>query len=271
MRLWIASLFAAAAGPAAAEPAPAPPPAAEVALLAGWREPGGEHVAAVEIRLAPGWHTYWRVPGASGIPPRFDWSRSENLAAVAYEWPRPILFETYGVRAIGYKEALVLPVRLTPRDAGAPIKAQVEVFFGVCEDICIPVQAVLAGRLAPAGPSEGREKIEQALADRPLDPHEAGVLGASCALAPGAGGQTVTARVDFARLPAPDLIAVIEAEARPDLWIGEAEARTEGRTLYAAAPLETSGAGGLALDRGSLRVTLLDARRAIDIRGCAGE
>src|SRR4051812_16992734 len=26
----------------------------------------------IEIRLAPGWKTYWRYPGDSGVPPRFD-------------------------------------------------------------------------------------------------------------------------------------------------------------------------------------------------------
>jgi suppressor for copper-sensitivity B len=25
--------------------------------------------AGLEIRLAPGWHTYWRAPGDAGIPP----------------------------------------------------------------------------------------------------------------------------------------------------------------------------------------------------------
>ena len=54
-------------------------------------------MAAVEIRLAPGWHTYWRVPGEAGIPPRFDWSGSQNLAAVAYEWPRPEIIVSYGI------------------------------------------------------------------------------------------------------------------------------------------------------------------------------
>lgn len=270
MRLWIASPLAVLAASAAAEPRLAPPQEAEVALLSGWREPGGEHVAAIDIRLAPGWHTYWRVPGASGIPPQFDWSQSQNLAAVAYEWPRPIPFETFGELTIGYKEALVLPVRLTPRDAAAPVEVRLELFFGVCKDICIPAEATLTARLDPAAPPEGRERIEAALAERPLEPYEAGVTGATCALAPRKEGVAVTARIAFAQPPAPGLIAVIEAESRPDLWIGEADAWTEGRAVHAAAPLEALGSGALALDRERLRVTLLDERHAIDIRGCPG-
>ena len=71
---------------------------AAVGTLDGWRQPDGSRLAAVEIRLAPGWHTYWRVPGDAGIPPSFDWSGSSNLASVAYEWPRPEIFDSFGMR-----------------------------------------------------------------------------------------------------------------------------------------------------------------------------
>ena len=30
--------------------------------------------AGIEIRLKPGWHTYWRYPGDAGVPPRFDFA-----------------------------------------------------------------------------------------------------------------------------------------------------------------------------------------------------
>ena len=31
------------------------------------------------VKLRPGWKTYWRYPGDSGVPPQFDFSGSENL------------------------------------------------------------------------------------------------------------------------------------------------------------------------------------------------
>src|SRR2546429_8793312 len=58
---------------------------AAVRLIAGAaRTEGGATVyrAGVEIRLAPGWKTYWRYPGDSGIPPRFDFSKSRNVTSV---------------------------------------------------------------------------------------------------------------------------------------------------------------------------------------------
>ena len=269
MRLTASALVLAllAALPAAAQIAPRA--VVSVDLLDGWREPDGSRLAALEIVLAPGWHTYWRVPGAAGIPPRFDWSGSANLASVAYEWPRPAVFERFGLRSFGFADRLVLPLRLRPRDASAPVDHALAVDFGVCDDICMPASAELAGRIAPDTPEEGRARIEAALADRPRSAGEAGVAAVACGLAPAANGYELTARVTFAADPAPGQLAVIEP-GQPDLWIGEAESDTEGRTLTARAPVEAAGAGGPVLERRSLRLTLLDADRAVDLRGCQG-
>lgn len=265
-------LAAAAAVVAAAVPASAqglPPSVLGVALLPGWRDAGGAQVAAVEIRLAPGWHTYWRSPGAVGIPPQFDWTASENLAGVAYEWPRPEVFETFGATSIGYADRLVLPIVLTPEIAGQPVEARLDLAFALCKEICIPAQAQVAARLdATPTPAETRAAIERALAARPVDGARAGVTRARCTLGAGAEGVTLTAEVDFATPPPSDMAAVIEAADRPDLWIGEAETRVEGSRLRAVAPLEAPG--GVALDRGDLRLTLIAQGGAVDIKGCPG-
>ncbi|WP_374334137.1 protein-disulfide reductase DsbD domain-containing protein, partial [Aestuariivirga sp.] len=42
----------------------------------------------VLIELAPGWKTYWRMPGDSGIPPEFTWSPSQP-ARVEVQFPTP--------------------------------------------------------------------------------------------------------------------------------------------------------------------------------------
>lgn len=268
-RLLVVALAAVLGHPAAAEPdASLPAGVTGIELLPGWRAADGAHVAAIELRLAPGWHTYWRVPGASGLPPQFDWSASRNLAAVAYEWPRPIVFESFGEEMIGYEDALVLPVVLTPERTDAPVEAQVDVLFGLCKDICVPVSARLEARLDPAGPPGRRAEIERAMADRPLAAAAAGVTRARCSLGAGADGAILTAEVDFAAPPPAGLTAVIEADDRPDLWIGVAETRVEGRRLRATAPVEAAAGSGLTLDRRDLRLTLIDHRRAIDIRGC---
>lgn len=247
---------------------------AKVRLLEGWRQQDGVHTAAVEIRLAPGWHTYWRAPGAAGIPPQFDWSASSNLAAVRYEWPRPIVFDTYGVPTIGYAEHLVLPVFLTPVDPSLPVEADLDLFFGVCDEICIPAEARVAAHLpaedrAAEGPAGGVPDIEDALARRALRPAEAGVEQVRCALDPGERGYEVTAEVVFAGVgPGPESFAVVES-GRPDIWIGAPRSERDGPMVRTRARLEQAGhPDGLVLDRSALRVTVLSDDRFVDIRGC---
>src|SRR5215470_10497297 len=48
--------------------------------------------AGVEITLKPGWKTYWRYPGDSGVPPSLDFSGSQNLKAVTVLHPAPQRF-----------------------------------------------------------------------------------------------------------------------------------------------------------------------------------
>src|SRR3954468_15011041 len=42
--------------------------------------------AGVQVRLKVGWHTYWRYPGDSGVPPQFDFSGSQNVKDVHVLW-----------------------------------------------------------------------------------------------------------------------------------------------------------------------------------------
>src|SRR5260370_29690898 len=62
-----------------------------VRLLAGSRS-GAVLMGGVAFQLQPGWKTYWRTPGDSGVPPRFDFSKSENIEAVTVLWPAPTEF-----------------------------------------------------------------------------------------------------------------------------------------------------------------------------------
>lgn len=208
------------------------------------------------------------MPGDAGIPPSFDWTGSKNLASASYEWPKPVVFDTDGIQTIGYSGTVVLPVRLVPRDPGAPLELSLGLFFGVCADICVPNQAETATTIAPDAPPEGRAEIEAALAARAESAAEAGVTRVTCTLAPAADGYEIAAEISFADPPRPGQVAVLEA-GQPDLWIGAATSRTEGRTVMARAPVGMPGQAGPMLERSGLRLTVLDAHRAVDIHGCA--
>jgi DsbC/DsbD-like thiol-disulfide interchange protein len=107
--------------------------------------------AGLEITLAEGWKTYWRLPGDSGVPPQFDWSRSTNLAAVTVGWPAPRRFNDAAGETIGYRDRIVLPLRVDPADPQKPIGLALSLFYAVCKDICIPVQENLTVEIDPQG------------------------------------------------------------------------------------------------------------------------
>ena len=104
-------------------------------LLPGWTQPDGSRVAALEVTLAEGWHTYWRAPGDAGVPPQFNWSGSRNLKSVTVRWPQPDVFSQDGLRTIGYHDTLVLPFIVTPKNAGKPVRLNGSFDLGVCKDI----------------------------------------------------------------------------------------------------------------------------------------
>src|SRR5438477_456226 len=62
-----------------------------VRLLAGSHS-GAVLLGGIAFQLEPGWKTYWRTPGDSGVPPRFDFSKSENIESVTILWPAPTKF-----------------------------------------------------------------------------------------------------------------------------------------------------------------------------------
>jgi DsbC/DsbD-like thiol-disulfide interchange protein len=97
--------------------------------------------AGIEIRLAPGWKTYWRYPGDSGVPPQFDFAGSENVKSAQVEWPAPVRFADAEGSTIGYKDAVVLPLRIEPNDVTRPAVLKLKLDYAICEKLCIPVEA----------------------------------------------------------------------------------------------------------------------------------
>src|SRR5205085_4753897 len=112
-----------------------------VRLLAGSRS-GSVLLGGIAIQLEPGWKTYWRTPGDSGVPPRFDFSKSDNVEAVTVLWPAPMKFDDgAGGFSLGYKKQVVLPLRIVAKNADKPVTLRADINYAVCEKLCIPVEA----------------------------------------------------------------------------------------------------------------------------------
>jgi DsbC/DsbD-like thiol-disulfide interchange protein len=98
----------------------------------------------VQIDLAEGWKTYWRMPGEAGIAPHFDWSGSHNAADVELRWPAPGRYHDASGETIGYAGRVVFPVTVRPRDPSQPVELALQLSYAVCKDICIPARVDLS-------------------------------------------------------------------------------------------------------------------------------
>jgi DsbC/DsbD-like thiol-disulfide interchange protein len=125
--------------------------AGRVRLVAGPapEKPAKAYLAGVEITLADGWKTYWRMPGDAGVPPIFNWTGSNNVASVKVLYPAPHRMREPAAETIGYAGAVVFPVEVVPREAGKPVLLKLETEFGICREICIPAQTELSLELPP--------------------------------------------------------------------------------------------------------------------------
>jgi DsbC/DsbD-like thiol-disulfide interchange protein len=139
-------------------------PHAEARLIAGSmiRTPDASFLrAGVEIKLDPGWKTYWRQPGDSGVPPTFDFSSSLNVNSVKVLWPAPERFpDGAGGNSIGYVGRIVLPLRISPKDATKPSTVHLKLDYAICGNLCVPAEAIL--ELALNGDGAEETTIEKA-------------------------------------------------------------------------------------------------------------
>jgi DsbC/DsbD-like thiol-disulfide interchange protein len=102
----------------------------------------GQWHGALIFELEPGWKTYWRDPGSSGIPPQVSAKLDDRALNVRIDYPMPTWIENdYGDYA-GYANNVALPVTLTDFGNGpASGTLSIDIFAGVCAQICVPVTA----------------------------------------------------------------------------------------------------------------------------------
>src|ERR1700761_8090993 len=110
----------------------------QLRLLAGSRS-GAVLLGGIALQLQSGWHTYWRNPGDSGVPPRFDFSKSDNVEAVTVLWPAPKKFDDgAGGVSLGYHDQIVLPLRIVAKNVDKPVTLRAEINYAVCEELLSP-------------------------------------------------------------------------------------------------------------------------------------
>ena len=228
----------------------------------GWKTDTGTYMAALHVRLAPDWMTYWRHPGESGIPPTLDVSRSRNLAGARILWPEPKLYVKAGFASIGYTDEIILPIELTPADPGQPVDLDATLSVGVCADICIPVE--LALNLSANGTGAPDHLIAAALTHRPRTARSAGLDDIICTITPEKRGLRLSASLKMPTQGTEEFVLVemlgtaMPARAMPT--------ERHGNTLTGQTLFRTKSGG--AIDRAAVRISVISEYGRTVHQGC---
>lgn len=158
-------------------------PQSGMAATTSWVELGGGKVrlaavvdpatnevsGVVDIKLDAGWKTYWRNPGSSGIPPKFDFGKSTGFTISEVNYPTPELITVQDTQFAGYQDRVMFTFT-GKLSEGSATEINLDLFIGLCESICIPAQASLsiASQELLSSDPEATRLINQARLDLPI-------------------------------------------------------------------------------------------------------
>jgi thiol:disulfide interchange protein len=105
--------------------------------------PGQPVWVGLQIAHQPGWHTYWKNPGDSGLPTTLTWILPPGIEAGEVTWPVPRKIPVGPLANYGYEGTVLLPVPLTVTPAFKPspfgdAEIRLKASWLVCKKECIP-------------------------------------------------------------------------------------------------------------------------------------
>jgi thiol:disulfide interchange protein len=119
--------------------------------------PGKPFTAGLLLRMAPGWHTYWKYSGDAGLPTEIKWNLPAGWKVGEIQWPIPLKTNDPGdIQTYGYQDEVMLIQEITPPEKidNSPVKLSAQADWLVCEKICIPGSANLELELPSSASSE---------------------------------------------------------------------------------------------------------------------
>ena len=108
--------------------------------------PGKPFNVGLLLRMAPGWHTYWKFSGDAGLPTEIKWNLPSGWKVGEIQWPIPLkTLDPGDIQTYGYQDEIMLIQQITPPDKidNSPVKFSAQADWLVCEKICIPGSANL--------------------------------------------------------------------------------------------------------------------------------
>jgi hypothetical protein len=236
-----------------------------VDIIRGWRQSDDIHIAAINIKLEDGWKTYWRVPGIGGIAPILNWEKSKNIKNISQIWPTPNIYNEYGLQTIGYKDELLLPLQIQPIDKKQPIHLSITIDFGICSDVCVPIQTSVEEKL-PERTSFGKKNILDTLEKTILSGNKSLFKIVKCNIIPIKDGFEVNAFFEGLTSFDKDTLGVVEYPVKQNGWINQKASLVSGNQLNVHATVYNKSIHFI--DRSDLTLTIFTKNKAFEFDGC---
>jgi thiol:disulfide interchange protein/DsbC/DsbD-like thiol-disulfide interchange protein len=119
--------------------------------------PGKPFTVGLLLRMASGWHTYWKFSGDAGLPTELKWKLPPGWKIGDIQWPIPLkTIDPGDIETYGYENEVLLMQEITPPSKldDSSAKLSTEANWLVCEKICIPGSATLQLDLPVASTSQ---------------------------------------------------------------------------------------------------------------------
>src|SRR5437867_1596544 len=119
--------------------------------------PGKPFTVGLLLRMAPGWHTYWKFSGDAGLPTELKWKLPPGWKISEIQWPIPLkTIDPGDIQTYGYVDEVLLMQEITPpaKVDGSSAKLSADASWLVCEKICIPGSATLQMELPVSATSQ---------------------------------------------------------------------------------------------------------------------
>ncbi len=116
----------------------------EISLVADVQgiRPGVPFTLGLVLRMQPGWHTYWRNAGESGLPTEVRWTLPSGFRVGRMLWPIPEKkVEEGDLLTYGYTEETMFMFEVTPPSTlvpGARSTLRIDADWLECERTCVP-------------------------------------------------------------------------------------------------------------------------------------
>ena len=112
-------------------------------------KPGDTILVGVDLKMEPGWHTYWKNPGAAGMATEIKWQLPPGITNGPTEWPLPEKLPPAEVTTYGYTNEVVLlvPLTLASNLPAGTLNLAAKVSWLECKEVCIPSGADIQAAL----------------------------------------------------------------------------------------------------------------------------